>query len=265
MGPSGPKGDGGSPGSQGLKGSAGDLGPKGLAGEKGRKGSMGPRGLEGADGEPGVPGHTGPFGPRGPKGEKGSQGMPGMAGLRGPQGIPGNPIDDETLEKYFNPVKALQAEVAQLKAKIQFLDVSETPSAHLHGNGDSATYVGGSLVSQWYTASGHWFSPILRGGITYSGGFLIIPKDGLYYIYAQLHYDPRTGQKECGFRINLNNQSVDYAFAENPSPNGNQWGSSYTGLLKMLVTGDRLSVKLTSTCYFYMYNFYAQFGTFRVD
>ena len=100
--------------------------------------------------------------------------------------------------------------------------------------------------------------------MTYSDGYFTIPKDGLYYIYAQMHYDPRSGQTQCGFRIDLNNQPVDYAYAEMQSPNGKQWGSRYTGLLKILVKGDRLSVKFANTCYFFIYNFYSQFGAFRV-
>ena len=89
----------------------------------------------------------------------------------------------------------------------------------------------GSLVTQWQsTGSGQWYSPILRGGMTYSGGFITVPKDGLYYIYAQLHYNPQSGQTWCGFRIHWNNQAVDYAYEQNQSPNGNQRGSRYTGL-----------------------------------
>ena len=124
----------------------------------------------------------------------------------------------------------------------------------------------GSLVTQWRsTGSGVWYSPILRGGMTYSGGYITVPKDGLYYIYAQLHHNPQSGQTLCGFRIDWNNQAVDYVFAQNQSPNGNQQGSRYTGLMKILNKGDRLSVRLSNTCFFYMYSYYSQFGAFRVD
>jgi hypothetical protein len=266
-GPSGPKGDSGNfgptgpAGLQGPKGSIGERGPKGSIGEKGQKGSSGPRGVEGADGEPGVAGHTGPFGPRGPKGEKGSKGIAGLTGPRGPQGVPGDPIDDETLQKYFNPVKSLQAEVALIKKSLD----EEDPAFHLHGSHTTGTYNNGYVVTQWHThSSGQWYSPILRGGMTYSSGYITIPKDGLYYIYAQLHYNPQSGQTWCGFRIDLSNTHIDYAYAQNQSPNGNQRGSRYTGLLKILSKGDRLSVEITHTCFFYHYYYYSQFGAFRV-
>ena len=101
--------------------------------------------------------------------------------------------------------------------------------------------------------------------MTYSGGYITVPKDGLYYIYAQLHYSPRSGQTVCGFRIDLNNRNVDVAYAQNQSPNGNQHGSRYTGLLKILSKGDRLSVKFISTCYYSIYAERSQFGAFRFE
>ena len=101
--------------------------------------------------------------------------------------------------------------------------------------------------------------------MTYSGGYITVPKDGLYYIYAQLHYNPQSGQTVCGFRIDWNNRVVDYAYAQNQSPNGNQQGSRYTGLMKILNKGDTLSVKLSGTCYYRFYSSFSQFGAFRVD
>ena len=123
----------------------------------------------------------------------------------------------------------------------------------------------GSLVTQWYTGSGQWYSPILRGGMTYSGGYITVSKDGLYYIYAQLHYNPQSGQTWCGFYLYLNKRVVDYVYAQNQSPNGNQHGSRYTGLMKIVNKGDTLSVKLRGPCYYYFSTSYSQFGAFRVD
>ena len=100
--------------------------------------------------------------------------------------------------------------------------------------------------------------------MTYSGGYITVPKDGLYYIYAQLHYSPQSGQEWCGFYINWNNQVVDYALAQNQSPNGNQRGSRYTGLMKILNKGDTVCEALWP-CYYYFYNHFSQFGAFRVD
>ena len=123
----------------------------------------------------------------------------------------------------------------------------------------------GTLVTQWYTGSGQWYSPILRGGMTYSGGYITVPKDGIYYIYAQLHYDPRSIQNFCGLLLYLNDRIVDYAYAQNQSPNGNQWGSRYTGLMKIVNKEDTLSVKVAGPCYYCFYTETSQFGAFRVD
>jgi hypothetical protein len=265
-GPSGPKGDSGNfgptgpPGSQGPKGSLGERGPKGSIGVKGQKGGIGPRGVEGADGDPGVAGHTGPVGPRGSKGEKGLKGVAGLTGPRGSQGVPGDPIDEETLEKYFNPVKSLQAEVSLIRKSLD----EENPAFHLHGDGSRGAYNYGYVVTQWYTNSGQWHSPILRGGMSYSGGYITIPKDGLYYIYAQLHYQPRSGHRYCGLRINLKNRNINEANFEKQLPSGDKQGSRYTGLLKILSKGDRLSVGIIGPCYFHFFNHFSQFGAFRV-
>ena len=121
-----------------------------------------------------------------------------------------------------------------------------------------------SLVTQWFIGSGQWYSPILRGGMTYSGGYINVSKDGLYYIYAQLRYHPQSGQKWCGLCLYLNNQAVDYAYTQNQSPNGN-WGTSYTGLMKIVNKGDTLSVKVDGTCDYLFHIKYSQFGAFRVD
>ena len=122
----------------------------------------------------------------------------------------------------------------------------------------------GTLVTRWATASGYWYSPILRGGMTYSGGYITVPKQGLYYIYAQLHYNPQSGQTWCGFKIYVNSQEVDRALQQNQYSNGNQYGSRYSGLMKILNKGDTLSVKFTRTCYFELYISYSQFGAFLV-
>ncbi|XP_062517840.1 collagen alpha-1(XXVII) chain-like [Corticium candelabrum] len=225
---------------------------------------MGPRGIEGADGDPGSAGHTGPVGPRGSKGEKGLKGIPGITGPRGPQGIPGEPIDQETLEKYFNPVKALQTEVSNMKLTLQSLASNDQPAAHLHGNNNYGTKSSGSIITDWYTGSGQWYSPILRGGMTYSNGYITVPKDGLYYIYGKIYFDPQSGQARSGFYIYLNSQYVEFTYQYHPSANGNQDYTRYSGLLKMVSKGDRIYMKFVYTVYAYMYPPYAQFGVFRV-
>ncbi|XP_062517463.1 collagen alpha-1(IX) chain-like [Corticium candelabrum] len=293
LGPSGPKGDSGAagppglpgirgesgaagsrgvPGIQGASGPVGPIGPKGGNGDKGQKGSIGPRGIEGADGENGVPGHPGPVGPRGFTGEKGQKGIPGMTGQRGTQGVPGAPIDQETLDTYFNPVKALQIEVSNMNRTLQSLlnkptsdsAVSDQPAAHLHGNGNGGTYHSETVITDWYTGSGQWHSPILRSGMTYSNGYITVPKDGLYYIYAQMQLDPQSQQPWSGFYIYVNSKAINLVKQYYPSPTGHQLRTRYSGLLKMLRKGDRLHTEFYRRVYAYMIPQETLFGAFRV-
>ena len=124
--------------------------------------------------------------------------------------------------------------------------------------------VSGTLVTDWYTGSGQWYSPILRGGMTYSSGYITVPKDGVYYVYAQMYVDPQSGQTWCGFYMYVNDsyyiQSIQH-FRE-PSTSTTRDDLLYSGVLKMLNKGDRLSVKSIYTCYFLMSSSRSHFGAF---
>lgn len=100
--------------------------------------------------------------------------------------------------------------------------------------------------------------------MTYSGGYITVPRDGLYYIYTQQYFDPQSGQTVCGFRIYLNSQHIDIVYQVYPSPNNNHEGSRYSGLLKIVNKGDRLSVKFTHTCYYHNPAIHTLFGAFRL-
>lgn len=170
---------------------------------------------------------------------------------------------------------------------------ANTPAAQLHGNGKFDIYktgimkilsesifcvtlwlsyglflCWGSLVTDWYTGSGQWYSPILRGGMRYNGGYITVPKQGLYYIYAKIYFDPRTGiqGKACSFYIYSNTQIIDMnqKIHQAPSTSGNQGSSRFSGLLKMMNKGDRLFLKFYATCYYNMYSYFSQFGAFLV-
>ena len=100
--------------------------------------------------------------------------------------------------------------------------------------------------------------------MTYSNGYITVPKDGLYYIYGKIYFDPQSGQARSGFYIYLNSQYVEFTYQYHPSANGNQDYTRYSGLLKMVSKGDRIYMKFVYTVYAYMYPPYAQFGVFRV-
>ena len=100
--------------------------------------------------------------------------------------------------------------------------------------------------------------------MTYSNGYITVPKDGLYYIYGQVRFDPESGQTYSGFYIFLNNQYVDFTFQQIQSPNGSQDYTRYSGLLKLVSKGDRIYMKFVYTVDAYMHSYYSQFGAFRV-
>ncbi len=86
------------PGPQGEKGAIGPQGVQGIPGEKGETGSQGIQGTKGAQGEKGaigpqgiqgIPGEKGETGPQGIQGTKGAIGEKGAIGPQGIQGIPG--------------------------------------------------------------------------------------------------------------------------------------------------------------------------------
>ena len=100
--------------------------------------------------------------------------------------------------------------------------------------------------------------------MTYSNGYITVPKDGLYYIYGKLFFDPRSGQTHSGFYIYLSSRQVDFTYQYHPSANGSQDYTRYSGLLKMVSKGDRICMKFALTVYAYMHPTYAHFGAFRV-
>ena len=100
--------------------------------------------------------------------------------------------------------------------------------------------------------------------MTYSNGYITVSKDGLYYIYGKIWFDPHSGQTQSGFYIYLNSQIVDFTYQYLQSPNNYQDYTRYSGLLRMVSKGDRIYMKFVYTVYAYMNPQYAQFGAFRV-
>lgn len=87
--------------------------------------------------------------------------------------------------------------------------------------------------------------------MTYSNGYITVPKGGLYYIYAQVNCNPNSNSW-CGFDIRVNGKSVC-------QQHYSQFGSgldvldsqtSQSGLLRKLSTGDRLWVIARNTGYY---------------
>lgn len=186
----------------------------------------------------------------------------GLSGPRGPQGVPGHPIDNETLEKYFYPVRVLQTEMLQMKVDIQSLKLYR-PAAQLYGTGER-TYKKDAVVSNWVSDAGRWNSPILKGGMTYRNGYITIPMDGLYYVYTQMSANPRSDQTSCGFYVYVNDHIRFQHIVDSQQPSTSRRSVLYSGVLKTLNKGDRLCVKSKYTCFFFMYSTMSYFGVFLV-
>jgi hypothetical protein len=100
--------------------------------------------------------------------------------------------------------------------------------------------------------------------MAYADGYITVPSDGIYYVYAQLLYGVVDGQQYNMFDIMVNRQSGS-AYALTRSQNNGNYHSLYIGRLLNLRKGDQLSVKTSATYYIY-YNYdHSFFGAFRLS
>ena len=83
--------------------------------------------------------------------------------------------------------------------------------------------------------------------------------DGVYYVYAQLAYDPQQGQPTSGFYIYHDGVVIGRVYSHNDSPQSEDI-TQYGGFIRTLLKGDRLSVQLSPTAH---YNFFSPDTVFR--
>lgn len=111
-------------------------------------------------------------------------------------------------------------------------------------------------VFQWGNLSDGSF---LDNGMTYSNGIITVPKDGLYYIYAQVLCSPGGFSTWCGYTINVNGFSISNHYFNPLAQTGDE--SVVGGLLRKLNTGDELSVNAHVTGIYYL-DLRSYFGAF---
>lgn len=100
--------------------------------------------------------------------------------------------------------------------------------------------------------------------MSYNRGYIIIPRAGIYYIYAQLWADPRSSgdSRRTGFDIMVNG---DTTVASAIAVKDNQEDHSmYAGVIRLLQRGDRLTVVISHTEYYEFQNANSYFGAFMV-
>ena len=99
--------------------------------------------------------------------------------------------------------------------------------------------------------------------MTYSNGYITVPMDGIYYVYAQLWYDPQRGQPKTGFYIYHNRDVIGRVYIHNEAARSEDV-TQYGGFVRSLSKGDRLSVKVSHTAHYEFFFPYTVFGCFRL-
>ena len=123
-----------------------------------------------------------------------------------------------------------------------------------------------NVMTQWYTGTGQWYSPTLQGGMKYSNGEIIVPQDGLYYIYMKLQFKPSTPNLPCHMAIRVLSQTlnVDYIIKDD-ADSVDHYFIHYTGIVRKLHQGDSVVARSgSSTCNFNFNSARTHFGVFKV-
>ena len=97
--------------------------------------------------------------------------------------------------------------------------------------------------------------------MTYSNGYITAPQDGLYYIYAQMMFNPSSSGTSISFRIRINDNNVVYYRSTDHSSYENH--EEQTGFMRFLLKGDRVSVYASGNRY-YINAPYAFFGAYKL-
>ena len=99
--------------------------------------------------------------------------------------------------------------------------------------------------------------------MSYSNGYITVPVDGVYYVYAQLWYDAKLRQHKSGFYIYHNNDVIGQVHTQDDNPRSLD-KTQYGGFTRSLSKGDRLSVQLSHTAWYEFFFPYTVFGCFRL-
>ena len=110
------------------------------------------------------------------------------------------------------------------------------------------------MIKDWDVGNVH---SRLWGGMKYSRGYLIVPKDGAYYVYAQLYFH------RYGRVVIRKNQGIAFALLQHPRKM--RVGPHYTGGTIYLKAGDRISLKIKTSTRLLMLTAGSYFGAFLIQ
>ena len=121
------------------------------------------------------------------------------------------------------------------------------------------------MMTQWYSGTGQWYSPILQGGMKYSNGEIIVPQDGLYYIYMKLQFKPSTPKSPCRMAIRVLSPAVNADYIKKDDADSvDHYFIRYTGIVRKLHQGDRVMARTYDNCNFKFDPHITHFGVFKV-
>ena len=106
----------------------------------------------------------------------------------------------------------------------------------------------------------------LDGGMKYDKGYLIVPKKGLYYIYAQIKCDPNNSSDNwCGFSFKINRSLISEQLISQHSQDVIHYYMPEAGLLRKLEKGDRISVNKRSSNQIFVQDMQTYFGCYAIS
>ena len=102
------------------------------------------------------------------------------------------------------------------------------------------------------TLTGGWSPTMMNGNMKLDRNGFIVPKDGIYYIYAQIHMTPTTSSmKHCAYELRSSSSFGSSVIAAGvsfvPSP-AKRDKVVYTGAATRLSAGSVVYVRMRGTC-----------------
>ena len=111
------------------------------------------------------------------------------------------------------------------------------------------------------------FGGFVDNGMSYNDGYLIVPKKGLYYIYAQVKCDPVPKTYWCGFSFRINDSEISQQFISQHriAQDVLYYNVPEAGLLRKLNKGDRISVTKRGSAQIFGQDHQTYFGCYAIS